>query len=72
MSDFNTVRVAAYNYFADHSAYPPDAGSGAPPGAPRSYPAGPETALPHGRFFTQAGGDTPRTDHGFAVVDRVS
>jgi prepilin-type N-terminal cleavage/methylation domain-containing protein len=30
-SDFNTVRVAAYNYFADHSTYPPDGGSGTPP-----------------------------------------
>ena len=32
-SDFNTVRVAAYNYFADNSTYPPDGGSGAPPAA---------------------------------------
>jgi prepilin-type N-terminal cleavage/methylation domain-containing protein len=32
-SDFNTVRVAAYNYFADHSTYPPDGGSGTPPAA---------------------------------------
>ena len=31
VSDFNTVRVAAYNYFADNSTYPPDGGSGAPP-----------------------------------------
>ena len=30
-SDFNTVRVAAYNYFADHSTYPPDGTAGAPP-----------------------------------------
>ena len=26
LSDFNTVRVAAYNYFADNSTYPPDGG----------------------------------------------
>ena len=31
ISDFNTVRVAAYNYFADNNTYPPDGGSGAPP-----------------------------------------
>lgn len=31
VSDFNTVRVAAYNYFADNSTYPPDGGNGAPP-----------------------------------------
>ena len=30
-SDFNTVRVAAYNYFADHSTYPPDGTAGTPP-----------------------------------------
>src|SRR5688572_33355577 len=31
VSDFNTVRVAAYNYFADHATYPPDGASGVPP-----------------------------------------
>jgi len=31
VSDFNTVRVAAYNYFADNATYPPDGGSGTPP-----------------------------------------
>lgn len=31
VSDFNTVRVASYNYFADNSTYPPDGGSGTPP-----------------------------------------
>ena len=30
-SDFNTVRVAAYNYFADHNTYPPDGTAGAIP-----------------------------------------
>jgi prepilin-type N-terminal cleavage/methylation domain-containing protein len=30
-SDFNAIRVAAYNYFADHSTYPPDGASGIPP-----------------------------------------
>ena len=32
-SDFNTVRVASYNYWADNSAYPPDGSSGTPPPA---------------------------------------
>lgn len=31
VSDFNTVRVAAYNYFADNATYPPDGSAGAPP-----------------------------------------
>ena len=31
--DFNTVRIAAYNYFADNNTYPPDGGAGAPPAA---------------------------------------
>ena len=30
-SDFNTVRVAAYNYFADNATYPPDGSAGAIP-----------------------------------------
>jgi len=30
-SDFNTVRIAAYNYYADNSTYPPDGSAGAPP-----------------------------------------
>lgn len=33
MADFNTVRVASYNYFADNNAYPPDGSPGAPPPA---------------------------------------
>jgi prepilin-type N-terminal cleavage/methylation domain-containing protein len=33
VSDFNTVRVAAYNYWADNSTYPPDGGAGTPPPA---------------------------------------
>lgn len=32
-SDFNTVRVAAYNYFADHATYPPDGAPGIAPAA---------------------------------------
>ncbi|MFL5632408.1 MAG: type II secretion system protein [Gemmatimonadaceae bacterium] len=32
-SDFNTVRVASYNYWADNNAYPPDGTAGAPPPA---------------------------------------
>ena len=48
VSDFNTVRVAAYNYFADHSAYPPDAGSGTPPVALTPYlPQGFEFSTPN-------------------------
>lgn len=31
--DFNTVRVAAYNYFADNNTYPPDGAAGTPPAA---------------------------------------
>lgn len=31
VSDFNTVRVAAYNYFADNATYPPDGAPGTPP-----------------------------------------
>ena len=30
-SDFNAVRVAAYNYFADNSTYPPDGSAGVTP-----------------------------------------
>jgi len=37
VSDFNTVRVAAYNYFADNNTYPPDGGSGTPPAAMIPY-----------------------------------
>jgi prepilin-type N-terminal cleavage/methylation domain-containing protein len=36
-SDFNTVRVAAYNYFADNNVYPPDGSAGAPPAAMVPY-----------------------------------
>jgi hypothetical protein len=32
-SDLNAVRVAAFNYFADHATYPPDGASGIPPAA---------------------------------------
>ena len=44
-SDFNTVRIAAYNYFADNNTYPPDDGS---PGAP---PAGLIPYLPKNFSF---------------------
>lgn len=44
VSDFNTVRVAAYNYFADNATYPPDGGSGAPPAVLVPY-------LPEGFVF---------------------
>jgi prepilin-type N-terminal cleavage/methylation domain-containing protein len=37
VSDFNTVRVAAYNYFADNSTYPPDGSAGAPPAQMVAY-----------------------------------
>ena len=33
VSDFNTIRVAAYNYFADNATYAPDGGFGSPPAA---------------------------------------
>jgi len=44
-SDFNTVRIAAYNYFADNGTYPPDAVVGAPPPALVPY-------LPQGFQFS--------------------
>jgi prepilin-type N-terminal cleavage/methylation domain-containing protein len=44
VSDFNTVRVAAYNYFADNATYPPDGGSGTPPAVMIPY-------LPHNFTF---------------------
>ena len=31
--DFNTVRLAAYNYFADNNTYPPDGSPGVTPAA---------------------------------------
>ena len=37
VSDFNTVRVASYNYFADNSTYPPDGSAGTPPAAMIPY-----------------------------------
>jgi prepilin-type N-terminal cleavage/methylation domain-containing protein len=36
-ADFNTVRVAAYNYWADNNSYPPDGSPGTPPPALRPY-----------------------------------
>jgi prepilin-type N-terminal cleavage/methylation domain-containing protein len=36
-ADFNTVRLAAYNYFADNSTYPPDGDPGAAPAAMLPY-----------------------------------
>jgi general secretion pathway protein G len=45
LSDFNTVRVAAYNYFADNSTYPPDGSMGSPPPSLVTY-------LPQGFRFT--------------------
>src|SRR5687767_6461337 len=47
VSDFNTVRIAAYNYFSDHATYPPDGGAGTPPAALVPY-------LPQGFEFTSA------------------
>src|SRR5512141_2462865 len=32
-TDFNTIRVASYNYWADNNAYPPDGSAGSPPAA---------------------------------------
>jgi prepilin-type N-terminal cleavage/methylation domain-containing protein len=37
MSDFNVVRVAAYNYYGDNNSYPPDGSAGTPPPALRPY-----------------------------------
>jgi len=31
VSDFNTVRIASYNYFADNATYPPDDAAGSAP-----------------------------------------
>ena len=45
VSDFNTVRVAAYNYFADNATYPPDGAPGTPPVVLAPY-------LPQGFTFT--------------------
>ena len=45
VSDFNTVRIAAYNYFADHATYPEDGTAGAAPPSLVPY-------LPHGFQFT--------------------
>jgi len=45
MSDINTVRIAAFNYFADNATYPPDGGSGSPPAALVPY-------LPQGFSFS--------------------
>lgn len=48
VSDFNTVRIASYNYFADHSTYPADGGAGAPPPALVPYlPAGFQFTTPN-------------------------
>ena len=43
MSDVNTVRAAAYNYFADNATYPPDGGAGTVPAVlvpylPQNFP----------------------------------
>lgn len=45
VSDFNTVRVASYNYWADNNTYPPDGSIGAPPPALVPY-------LPQNFIFT--------------------
>ena len=45
MSDINTVRIAAFNYFADNATYPPDGGSGLPPAVLVPY-------LPQGFSFS--------------------
>ena len=48
VSDFNTVRIAAYNYFAEHSTYPADGSVGAPPPSLVPYlPQGFEFATPN-------------------------
>jgi prepilin-type N-terminal cleavage/methylation domain-containing protein len=45
VSDFNTVRIASYNYFADNATYPPDGPVGSPPPALVPY-------LPQGFEFS--------------------
>lgn len=45
-ADFNTVRIASYNYFADNSTFAPDAGPGVPPAALVPY-------LPRNFSFTR-------------------
>ena len=45
MSDINTVRIAAFNYFADNATYPPDGASGSPPAVLVPY-------LPQGFSFS--------------------
>ena len=45
MSDNNTVRVAAFNYFEDNATDPPDGGSGSPPAGLVPY-------LPQGFSFS--------------------
>jgi len=47
VSDFNTVRIAAYNYFAENATYPPDGSPGVPPASLVSY-------LPRNFAFTNA------------------
>ena len=31
LGDFNTLRIASFNYFADNATYPPDGAAGSPP-----------------------------------------
>lgn len=45
LSDFNTVRIASYNYFADNATYPADGAAGSPPPALLPY-------LPQGFEFS--------------------
>lgn len=46
-SDFNVVRVASYNYFADNASYPPDGSDGTVPPVLVPY-------LPQGFAFANA------------------
>lgn len=40
MSDLENVRLSAYNYWADHDAFPPEAGAGAMPAGLDKYMTG--------------------------------
>jgi type II secretory pathway pseudopilin PulG len=41
IGDFSSIRVAAYNYFAEHGTFPPDSPAGiAPPGLVPHLPSG--------------------------------
>lgn len=62
MSDLENVRLSAYNYWADHDAFPPEAGAGAMPAGLDKYMSGgfrfdnPEYTLDWENFQGPSGG----------------